>query len=67
MYWYWYVRFSDDLLFYILSIVFLCREYALRKTKDTFRSHAGESNPDTIQKLLQDGEKNLIMLQRQVS
>lgn len=42
------------------------REYAVRKTRDTFRLHSTESDQQTIQKLLGEAESNLIMLQRQV-
>ena len=39
------------------------REYAKRRTRDAFREHQKESNPEVIEELMEKGKKNLQMLQ----
>ncbi|KAF3390192.1 LYR motif-containing protein 4 [Penicillium rolfsii] len=41
------------------------RDYARRKTRDSFREHKNETEERRIQELIQDGLKNLRMLKRQ--
>uniref|UniRef100_A0A8C4QW41 Si:ch211-152c8.4 n=1 Tax=Eptatretus burgeri TaxID=7764 RepID=A0A8C4QW41_EPTBU len=43
------------------------REYAVRRVRDAFREHAGETDPDEIHKLLQKAEDSLEVLRRQVT
>ena len=48
-------------------IVVYNREYAVRRVRDAFREHSGETDPDEIHKLLQKAEDSLEVLRRQVS
>jgi len=41
------------------------REYAKRRTRDTFREHMSETDPRKIQEQIQKGLKELQMLKRQ--
>ncbi|KAF7717296.1 Complex 1 LYR family protein [Penicillium ucsense] len=41
------------------------REYARRKTRDSFREHKAETEERRIQELIQDGLQNLRLLKRQ--
>ncbi|KAI2786667.1 hypothetical protein POX_g09055 [Penicillium oxalicum] len=41
------------------------RDYARRKTRDSFREHKGETEERRIQELIQDGLQNLRLLKRQ--
>lgn len=41
------------------------REYAQRRTRDAFREHQHETDPRRIQELVQQGLKDLRMMQRQ--
>ena len=43
------------------------RTYALRRVRDAFRSNRTVEDPQTIQKLMEDGYKTLYLIQRQVS
>ena len=45
---------------------YMFRSYALRRVRDAFREHQSESDPVTIQKLVQEAERNLLIIQRQV-
>jgi hypothetical protein len=38
------------------------REYAKRRTKDAFREHHGEANPEKVKGLLENGNKELQIL-----
>ncbi|KAG4305539.1 hypothetical protein PORY_001095 [Pneumocystis oryctolagi] len=42
------------------------REYAIRRTKDSFRAHKNETDIQKIQELLQKGFKELQVLRRQI-
>merc|ERR1712137_918073 len=39
--------------------------YVIRRTKDEFRRHAGESDPMVIKELLKKGEQDLVVVHRQ--
>ncbi|KAI9374677.1 hypothetical protein BJX61DRAFT_497344 [Aspergillus egyptiacus] len=41
------------------------REYALRRTRDSFREHQHEKEERRIQELIQEGLQNLRMMKRQ--
>ncbi|EFX03051.1 iron-sulfur cluster biosynthesis protein [Grosmannia clavigera kw1407] len=41
------------------------REYARRRTQDAFREHRAESDPRRVQELVQQGLKDLRVMQRQ--
>ncbi|KAL2831210.1 hypothetical protein BDW59DRAFT_158154 [Aspergillus cavernicola] len=41
------------------------REYALRRTRDSFREHQRETEDRKIQELIQEGLQNLRMMKRQ--
>lgn len=43
------------------------REYAKRRTRDSFRSHQHESDPEKINSLVKRAEEDLKMLQRQTT
>jgi LYR motif-containing protein 4 len=41
------------------------REYALRRTRDAFREHKNETDPEKVQELVHRGLNNLQMMKRQ--
>ncbi|RUO96760.1 hypothetical protein BC936DRAFT_141489 [Jimgerdemannia flammicorona] len=41
------------------------RDYAARRTRDGFRAHAGETNPERVAELVCKAEKDLKVLERQ--
>lgn len=43
------------------------RTYALRRVRDAFRDNRKVEDPETIDRLLQEGHRNLELIQRQVS
>lgn len=43
------------------------REYALRRTRDAFRQHKSENDPQVINRLYYDGLNNLAILKRQTA
>ncbi|KAJ5632935.1 hypothetical protein N7490_009274 [Penicillium lividum] len=43
------------------------REYAIRKTRDSFREHQNESEDRRIQELIQSGLQDLRLLKRQTT
>ncbi|KAF6031787.1 hypothetical protein EB796_009891 [Bugula neritina] len=42
------------------------REYTLRRTRDAFKVNKSETDPTKMKSLVEEAEKNLAMLQRQV-
>lgn len=43
------------------------REYALRRTRDAFQQHKGETDSQAINRLYYDGLNNLTILKRQTA
>lgn len=43
------------------------REYAIRRTKDAFREHKSETNPEEIRALYYRGVNNLAVVKRQTA
>ena len=46
--------------------IYLNRSYAIRKTRDTFRQHKNETDPQRIKAFLKEAEQELESLKRQV-
>uniref|UniRef100_A0A1A8S685 Complex 1 LYR protein domain-containing protein n=3 Tax=Nothobranchius TaxID=28779 RepID=A0A1A8S685_9TELE len=43
------------------------RTYALRRVRDAFRANCREEDPKAVQLLMEDGQKMLALIKRQVS
>lgn len=43
------------------------RTYALRRVRDAFRANRKVEDPQSVQKLMEEGERMLALIQRQVS
>uniref|UniRef100_A0A1A7YW81 Complex 1 LYR protein domain-containing protein n=1 Tax=Iconisemion striatum TaxID=60296 RepID=A0A1A7YW81_9TELE len=43
------------------------RTYALQRVRDAFRAHRREEDPKAVQRLMEDGQQMLALIQRQVS
>lgn len=43
------------------------REYTLRRTRDAFRAHTQEKDPQVVNKLYYDGLNNLAIVKRQTA
>lgn len=43
------------------------REYSLRRTRDAFREHVGEVDPQAVNKLYYNGLNNLAIVKRQTA
>lgn len=42
------------------------RDYTIRRARDAFKAHAGETDPDKIQALIQKAKQDLEVVKRQV-